>query len=421
MIDLLKKFYHRFSNYAFIRWLGRVYLHGFFISNFIAYWRLRKLVLQKQKEEKKDQIHVVFLAQNRQAWEKSEAIYQAMKEDQKFHVDIVVIPDITDEDEMETYQYFKEIYPEAIRAGKQGKLCNLRELKPDYVFYTRPFDQYLPVEYRSGRVARYAKLCYCPYGTAVLDGGRTESMPRLFSRNIYLLFAENECTKNDNRKRFPFSNKKYRKSLFLGYPSYDRLRDSSFTQFSPVFLWTPRWTTDQHLGGSTFFEYKDKLPDYFKEQEDKQLICRPHPLTFYHFQSTGQMSAEEVKEYILKYQQSKRIRMDDSSDYLQSFQEAGVLITDISSMIFEWYVTAKPIIFCDIGLKFKLEVTNRALEGCYAVHNWEELKENINMLSAGIDPLKEKRKQISKELCGDGNSCAGQNIANYVKEDYYTS
>ena len=244
-------------------------------------------------------------------------------------------------------------------------------------------------------------------------------MPRLFFRNLYLFFAENDYNRNYNRKRFPFSCVKYRKSEFLGYPVLERFRDSSFAQTKPVFLWTPRWTTDQSLGGSTFFVYKDKLLDYFVEQEDKQFIFRPHPLAFYHFQSTGQMSAKEVEEYSLQYQKSDRIRMDENSDYVESFREAGVLISDMSSMLFEWYVTAKPIIFCETGAKISLEVAKRALEGCYIVHNWEELRESIDMLSAGIDPLKEMRKQISKEICGDGNSRAGQNIANYVKEDYY--
>lgn len=418
-MELLKKCYHRFSNIWIIKCLGKLYLHGFFVGNFMAYRRLRKLVLRKRSEEKKDCIHVVFLIQNKQVWSKSEAIYQAMKEDLQFHVDLVVIPDITDESETESYRYFEAKYQDVIRAGRQGELCDLRDMKPDYVFYTRPYDQYLPIEYRSGKVARYAKTCYCPYAYTVMDSDVTECMPGIFFRNLYLFCSENDYIRNYNRRRFPFSCADYRKSEFLGYPILDRFRDKSFAQIKPVFLWTPRWTTEQSLGGSTFFIYKDKLPDYFRGKEKKQLIFRPHPLAFYHFQSTGQMSAEEIEQYSLQYRQSDCIRIDEDSDYAESFREAGVLISDVSSILFEWYVTEKPIIFCETGAKISLEVTKRALEGCYIVHNWEELRESMDMLSTGIDPLKEKRAEIAKEICGSGISNAGQNIANYVKEDYY--
>lgn len=419
-MELLKKIYHRFSGFALVKWLGRVYLHGFFISNFLAYWRLRKMVDRKKQEERKRKVHVVFLAQNKQVWGKSEAIYQAMREDSQFEVDLVVIPDITDESGTETYQFFEDCYSAShiIRAGKQGELCKLQELKPDYVFYTRPYDQYLPVDYRSGQVARYAKTCYCSYAYILTETGPLECMPGIFFRNIYIFFAESVYIRNYNRKRFPFSCTTYRKSEFLGYPITDRFRDSSYGRVRPVFLWTPRWTTEQSLGGSSFFVYKDKLLEYVMEQEAMKLIFRPHPLIFYHLQSTGEMSAEEVEQYILRYQSSKRVRIDENSEYVESFREAGILITDISSMLFEWYVTAKPIIFCDTGAKGFSEVMQRALQGCYIVHDWETLSGCMDMLSKGNDPLKKTREEIAKEISGDGISNAGRNIANYIKTDY---
>lgn len=419
MIDLLKKIYHQFSDYAIIRWFGRMYLHGFPVGNLLSYLRLRRLVIKAKSEEKKEFIHVIFLAQNTSVWYKSESIYQAMKGDDTFHVDLVVIPDITDESGEETYQYFEEIYSGVHRAGKNGELCDLKNMKPDYVFYTRPYDSYLPAEYRSNKVSRYAKTCYCSYSFCMRLASLVECMPRLFFRNIYLFFAESEYIKLYNRKRFVFSYRKYRKSEFVGYPIMDRFRNIGFGNDTTTFLWTPRWSTAKEVGGSNFFVYKDLLVDYVMEHEGLELIFRPHPLTFFHLQSTGQMTAEEVATYCFKYDETDRLCYDKKADYVDSFREANVLISDPSSMIFEWYTTGKPIIFCTTDTITVFELMPEAMEGCYIANNWDELRNIMEQLNNGNDPLKQKREQISKELFGSDIKNAGQNVADYIKRDYY--
>ena len=421
MTELLRKIFHRLTNNAVVNMLRRIYAANvFYVVNLPSYMRVRNVVIKKRHERKNERIRVVFLVQNKEVWYKSESIYQAMKRDEIFDINIVVVPDITDKDGEETYRYFEEKYHNIICAGRKGDLFDLRELNPDYVFYTRPYDFYLPKKYRSNIVSKYAKICYCSYAFSVRYEALKGCMPRLFFINVHLFFAESEFIKHYNRKRFPLSYRKYRKTEFLGYPIMDQFQDIYVEKETETvkFLWTPRWSTDTNIGGSNFFEYKDILVDYVLSCEDIKLIFRPHPLAFYNFVSKGQMTEEEVKSYCARYSESAFLEIDETANYVGSFQEADVLISDISSMIFEWYTTGKPIIFCATATVTDFELMEQAIEGCYIANNWSELKNIMGQLKDGNDPLKKKREQLSKELFGSDIKNAGQNIADYIKRDY---
>ena len=60
-------------------------------------------------------------------------------------------------------------------------------------------------------------------------------------------------------------------------------------------MWTPRWSTGE--GNCTFFDYKDKLPEYVQNHKDIELLFRPHPQAFAEFVAKKEMTAEQVKNY----------------------------------------------------------------------------------------------------------------------------
>ena len=64
-------------------------------------------------------------------------------------------------------------------------------------------------------------------------------------------------------------------------------------------LWTPRWTTQERIGGSHFFEYKDLFLEFAEKygSEELKFAIRPHPLMFDHFVTEGQMTEQDVADY----------------------------------------------------------------------------------------------------------------------------
>lgn len=418
MINILKKIYHKLSNFALVQWLGRLYLNGFFISNYLAYRRLKQVV--KSNNKKKFPIVVVFLCQSTQMWWKINSIYERMKEDERFQIHMLVIPEISDSDKDASYRFFSSFDSGAIRCDEGGEYFDLKSLSPDYVFYQRPYDQYLPKCYQSGKVSAYAKICYCSYSFLLTCPGIINCMAKRFLRNVHIFLADTNYTCQYNRNRFRLSHADgSRKSLFVGYPIVEKIVKNNIEEphDKPSVLWTPRWSTSMEIGGGNFFNYKDKVVDYVKKKEGIHLIFRPHPLTFFHFIETGEMTEEEADAYKQIYHNSADFELDENSNYFETFRKSDILISDISSMLFEWLVSGKPLIYCDTGAKLN-DVMKYAIQGMYVTSSWEDVAQVLDNLLAGNDPLKEKREEICTELFGKNTGKITERCISCILDDF---
>lgn len=427
MVNLLKKIYHKLSRFTVIKNIGTLYLNGLPLGNYLAYRRLKKNKFSESYNNN-NKIKVAFIGQNIQVWEKISSVFDAMRQSGQFDVVLYALSDITDKERNTAYEYFRGIYNNVIAVNSEGKeydstdksiLKDIKSFSPDYVFYTRPYDQYLPKAYRSNVVSKYSKVCYCTYTFILTYNILHDCYSKVFARNVYIYFAENKFMRNHNRKRFDKAHKTgVMKSVFLGYPIMNKIalykKISNDNRFS--IMWTPRWSTSLEVGGSSFFDYKDKIVDYTKDNPGVRLLFRPHPLAFHHFIQTGEMSQSEVDEYVGIYDGDKFI-YDKSAEYGQTFADADVLVSDISSMIPEYYITKKPIIYCNTGADL-LPVMEKMLCGCYISNSWKETEKYIEMLKNGEDPLKDKRSEICDKIYGSDLSNIADRFINYIIKDY---
>ena len=184
-------------------------------------------------------------------------------------------------------------------------------------------------------------------------------------------------------------------------------------------MWTPRWTTDEKQGGTNFFNYKDFLVSFAADNPDADLLFRPHSLAFKNFIEKGLMSEEDVEEFKKHCAESSNMRIDQNKEYAGTLWNTDVLVTDVSGIMFEYFVTGKPMVFCNlpVGLKYVEEV-NKLLEGCYIINNASELEEVLIQLKNGNDTLKEMCLQIIEELFGDKLDNADRLIVEDIKKDY---
>lgn len=403
MYQLLSKIYHKLSQFAFIRMLGRIYRNGFILGDICAYFRVKKLSNKKTDLDKK--IKVVFLIQCMTIWNKVKCIYYRLCDDNRFEVLVLAIPDEATHIGDDNYKELCELCGEknVINAFTNNKWFNIKSYAPDYVFYQRPYDNYLPKEYRSNVVSKYVKTCYLNYGYNFTNMSDF-SMAKSFFRNIYIFFAENSIYQKKNIDRFSYSHKKgYRKSLSLGYPAFEdfmKYRKYSCPDDKFRIMWTPRWSEDIEVGGSNFFRYKDKMPAYVDRMENTKLIFRPHPMLFTHSIEIGKMTKTEVDNYISIYDENNRLEYDREMEYAEKFWNSDVLVTDFSSVIMEYYLTGKPIIYCPSGLEIT-DFFSDILSVNYVANDWDEIESILFELENGNDEKKEKRIQKIKEFLGD--------------------
>ena len=422
MIKFMYKIYHRYAHTIFFKWIGILYRRGFFVENIRAQGRLKKLAQGKRKNC--DKIKVVFLCQYIPCWNKLSRIFEEMQHDGRFEVKIIAVPEKINNIDDRNYMYFSERYGKdvVIDAYKESEWYDIRKENADYVFLQRPYDQYLPELYRSKNISRFAKVLYVSYGYMLTDTDREICAEKRFFRNIYMYFAENsyQCKCNINRFKRAHKNA-WMKTLDLGYPSLENFiskKDTAVEGEETRVLWTPRWTEDKEVGGSSFMKYKDSVIEYAKKKENVQLIFRPHPMMFDHFVSVGRLSTKDAESYINIFDDNKKYVYDRSGDYASTFWNTDILITDYSSIIVEYFLTEKPIIYCDVGIKDPDLVFRKIMERMYIVNSWDEVEAMLDKLISGDDPLKDKRREIKKLIFGQDIQGTSKRIIDSIVNDY---
>jgi glycosyltransferase involved in cell wall biosynthesis len=394
--------------------------------------KLRKKIKLLNKEK----INLVFVCYRPQVWGSLKTVFQACNNDGDINVTIVAIPNKKQLPQLdfshEIYEtegaedFFKD-YPCRVINGynyETREWFDLRQLEPDYLFFQTPYNTCRPPEYHSKIVSNYTTICYVHYAIAFAAGTFEATCPSDFFGTIDMLFCESEYNKQlyCNLK----STKSDMEMHVTGFPRFDNLEnyqnsESSIWNFKRDekkcrIIWTPRWSTSEN--DCNFFEYKDKFLEYADIHNDIDFIFRPHPQTFLEFVAQGEMSENEVSEYKAEYVKRKNTKIDFMKEYLEQFYSSDVLVTDVSTIIVEYFLTGKPIIYCHKTDIFN-DFSRKLSEGFYWAYNWADVEKYLGMIKSGNDPLKEKRMSlINSEYYIPANG-TGNIIKDIIKQDFY--
>lgn len=131
-------------------------------------------------------------------------------------------------------------------------------------------------------------------------------------------------------------------------------------------------------------------------------------MCFSNFVKTGKMSLEELWDFKNNFINKNVAETDESGDYTVSFLKSDVLGADETSLLAEYFITGKPIIFCKKISHFSALI-KKLVKGICVVNNEMELIAALNSLHVGNDPLKAKRKQIIDKYLFDYGESATEN------------
>ncbi len=380
--------------------------------------KLRKKIFKRK-------LKVYFICQYIQGYSKICDVINIMKNDPDIDVNILAIPDdINKFPKNEDLAFWEEKFGDnVINAVSNKEWFDLEKEKPDYVFIQRPYNNYLPHQYSTDVLSTYTKLCYIPYGYLLVDL-HSVVLPQSFINQLYFFFGENEYESKYVLNKMPKDGNHY--SINYGYPSLDSeimnisTETSAFNKLKTKDLkviWTPRWTTNKDLFETTFFNYKDNIVKYFKKNRNQKLVFRPHPLMFKNFIDEKIMPKEEVKEYLLNYDENNMI-YDKDSNYFETFQDSDVLITDFSSIIIDYFILNKPIILLDKNEKRYTPIMKEINKVCYHANNWDDIKKILKELGKE-DILKSKREKTIKKLLCNYDGTTSKKIVECIKNDFY--
>lgn len=399
------------------------------IQDMIGIHNVKKNI-NRVKQKSGEKLNVVFLMQYIPSWSKVKSLYNCMKNDCRFNVYLLCVPmekehkdfDQSVYDNNPTFEWFiQNGYDEAINSLIScNKFFDLKTLHPDYVICTRPYNNLLPCCYTSQELSKYCLVCMISYGVNLSSIGEDVGLNSEFFRYVHNYYVDTEETRSivENKFRIQCISKTFR-AVIKGIPVLEYMLQQKCNVLEICknrrLLWTPRWSTDKKIGGSNFFNYKDVLLEYAKESECTDLCIRPHPLMFPNFIKTGEMTETEIDSFFAYVKALGNVRIDTSGEYITTFWNSDVLITDFSSILIEYFITAKPIIYCNSSIDIEyLNIMRDILDTCYVVNNSNELLHYLNQLKKGIDPLKEKREKLVQSIINKYAINASNNIADDI-------
>lgn len=386
--------------------------------------RLQEIIIEKKISSKSNQkIRVVFLCSMPSVWNSVRSLFSALNNDPLFEIYLLAVPaslagQWDDEERKDqknaAYEYCQSFFKDTINAYRteDGRWYDLKNLHPDYIVVSRPYDIEVPAPYRSEVLSQIAKLCYVPYSYCKMNWDCRQVYRCDFMDNVYATFVENKLYEDKLRRIYRKDiSGGWKKIQNFGYPRFDLYQHDKTNRFSTskTVLWLPRWTTNPLLEPSKFFEYKDKLISYFEKHANYQLICRPHPLMFSNFISTGEMSQEEVDGFHRLFEEIENFYLDESIDYLPALEESDIIIADITSLLAEIIATGKPILFCGTNAHFDRSAKQWTKQMCM-VSCWEEMRNSLETLLC-----ERKYKGTEKKSACAENT--GKKITEWIKHD----
>ena len=124
-------------------------------------------------------------------------------------------------------------------------------------------------------------------------------------------------------------------------------------------------------------------------------------------------------EYEEIYSKSHNMVIDKRKKYIDTFWNTDLLITDISSMMVEFFVTGKPIIFCGTDLALN-EMHIEIINTLYQADSWEDIEIIIEELKQGNDWMQEKRRGVIEKWFGEID-LVSKKIVDMIEADTYIS
>lgn len=365
-----------------------------------------------QKLEKGEKVRIIFLASFDITWYCYLTVYQSLLHNND--VDVLVLADDYPRSDIGRL-------PSRFFAVNNIDFLNIADYdnkayKPHVVFVS----SILSVCLRNFWVFRSrARLVYIPYGTSIAFDkyGKKHQYNRSvhnkawkvfvagnFAKELYGLF----CSKG-NKHVFPYGHPKTElvyNSMHDGKRPCDSDNRKKYT-----FLWNIHFDRKQFTTRwSTWPEYGAFILNLFSCCDDVQLICRPHSLFFETFTSS---EAVKIRNLIT---QNKNTVLDEDPSTSSSFQLCDALITDGSSLIYDFVVTSKPILYLRTTNSEKLHPHCYNLIKSYHFigDNVDKIRDFVDMVRGRVNQNFDNRKNILEHVGIPHPSGIGDKIAQYV-------
>lgn len=409
------------------------------LSEMFFYYQFKKIqhnhkIALKSIREKRT-IKVLFFLMHEPAW-KCESLYRLLTNDERFETMLVVNPFmVIGEENMlnemnKCYETFKTKGYRIVKTfnEKTGKWLDVKkELEPDIVFFTNPYQLTKPEYYIHNFLDTLT--CYIPY-SYLLANLQQSQFNLQFHNFVWRCFYGTHLHKMMAVK---YAKNKGVNAYALGLPMCDVFCDKSYLPTDvwknkdkriKRIIWAPHHSIENNekkLGYSNFLKYYQDIPNLIEFFEGRiQIAFKPHPLLKFNLYKHPDWGKERTDAYYQRWQNMNNGQLEEGG-YEDMFLTSDALILDSISFISEYIFLNNPSLFMirdeSIFKKFN-EFGEMAFELTYKAYKKEDIYDFINeTVLNGEDPLLNKRLIFKKEyLIPSNNQTAGFNIYRHLLE-----
>jgi hypothetical protein len=273
----------------------------------------------------------------------------------------------------------------------------------ELVLFDNPYDLLRPDVLRSTALAaRGVRTALVPYGNNVGAGDHIIAMQydTALHRLAWRVFARSEVQREMYERYCGVGSQHVR---VLGLPKLDRVLEPAVdvernpvrqhAGGRPIVLWNPHFSVGEN-GWSTLDRYLSPMIEYFGAHSDAVLLVRPHFRLTHDAGVVGGPLARMMDHLAQAVAANENIVLDVEPDYLQSFQAATALVSDLSSLITEFLPTGKPLLYLhrtdgpgvneDAEYVFALDVAT----------SWPTARRFLDDVRAGVDRRADVRRLV---------------------------
>lgn len=374
----------------------------------------------------KNTLRIVFVLQYAPIWTSLKTVYIALNK--AINVDVLVLktplihPSSSDLD-------MHQLDDLCISGGMKStvSLEEFYKFKPHLVFLQNPYDVTRPAELSSSNLVKLGyKVAYVPYGIEM--GGGSDNIFGQFNADVQQLawrvFVRSSRNKAMYAKHCDVGDSHV---VVTGHPKFDAQLDINSYIINPelkdkiagrpVVLWTPHFSVGLPASWSTYRIYSQVIMQQTLTRQDVFFIIRPHPLFFKEMLRQHLWNIEREEGFKLLCDQQDNLWLDETADYTESFFASNAIMTDAGSFLLEYLPTKKPILYLHHPQGFGLNDDADLVDHYYRADKPDDIPNYIDMISKGLDPMKEKRITIQDEFLFGLDGSAGQRIAKYLIEE----
>jgi hypothetical protein len=385
-------------------------------------------LIARRNEVRGRRMRVLFLVHQIATWDSCHDVFQAMLASEDFEPIVASIPhhfrgDPVPVGEQEVSDALDARGVEHLRFSTvdDQTLRLIKYLAPDLIFRQSQWDADIPAPLGVEHLT-FAQLCFVPYETMNIvknvpsPDGRDLTYDTDLHRAAAAVFCTNERVRALATAASAGPGEQFR---VVGHPKADRLR-----AVDPVWpiegrpdarriLWSAHHTigegwTDFGLFGVV----RDEMLAWARETPDIDFVFMPHPaLIPFASSPNSPTTADQMQAWLHAWNALPNTAVLRDADYMPALAASDLMITDGLSMLVEYQVLTKPLIFLERpGHRPFNDIGELLSEGFHTVHNVSSARRKAAELLSAPDPLAERQQQIVAELFGTEPAPAAERI-----------